>query len=367
MRPAHADDAVPSPAFGLAKHSGMWFTLRKQGAALRRKAPPEPCCRTETPIGRKKQANDTMSLTNPTEESLRVNVPDVALIFEGGGMRASYSAGAVVTLLERGTNFGHVYGISAGSSHTVNYVSRDIRRAKASFVDLVRDPHFGGIGSFLAGKGYFIAPHLYEGIIADLAGTDADMSFDWDAFSRNPAHVHIEGFDWDTGATVAWTKADMPTPHDMAIRVRASSSMPIFMPPTRIAGHTYLDGGMGTSWGICLEAARRDGFERFFVVRTQPRGYRKKPVGPAGQRLFRTAFRKHPLVAERTIERWQHYNALCDELERLEREGAAYVFYPETMSVTNRETDFGKLQASYEQGYAQAQREADAWEAWLQR
>lgn len=43
------------------------------------------------------------------------------------------------------------------------------------------------------------------------------------------------------------------------------------------------------------------------------------------------------------------------------------MFYPETMSVTNRETEFGKLQASYEQGYAQAQREADAWEAWLQR
>ncbi len=316
---------------------------------------------------RKKQANDTMSLTNLTEESLRVNVPDVALIFEGGGMRASHSAGAVVTLLERGINFGHVYGISAGSSHTVNYVSRDARRAKASFVDLVRDPHFGGIGSFLAGRGYFNAPHLYEGIIADLAGTDEVMAFDWDAFSRNPAHVHIEGFDWDTGATVAWTKADMPTPHDMAIRVRASSSMPIFMPPTRIADHAYLDGGMGTSWGICLEAARRDGFERFFVVRTQSRGYRKGPVGPAGQRLFRTVFRKHPLVAERTIERWQHYNALCGELEQLEREGAAYVFYPETMSVTNRETEFGKLQASYEQGYAQAQREADAWEAWLQR
>lgn len=99
-----------------------------------------------------------MSLTNLTEESLRVNVPDVALIFEGGGMRASHSAGAVVTLLERGINFGHVYGISAGSSHTVNYVSRDARRAKASFVDLVRDPHFGGIGSFLAGRGYFNAP-----------------------------------------------------------------------------------------------------------------------------------------------------------------------------------------------------------------
>ncbi len=308
-----------------------------------------------------------MSLSNPTDASLQVNVPNVALIFEGGGMRASYTAGAVVTLLAREINFGHVYGISAGSSHTVNYVSRDARRAKASFVDFVHDPEFGGIGSFLAGNGYFNGPHLYEGIAEDLAGTDEDMSFDWDTFSRNPADVHIEGFDWDTGATASWTKADMPTMHDMAIRVRASSSMPLFMPPTPVAGHTYLDGGMGTSWGICLEAARKDGFERFFMVRTQPRGYRKKPLGAPVRQLFRMAFRKHPLVAERTIERWQHYNAVCDEIERLEHEGAAYVFYPENMPVTNRETDYAKLQASFDQGLAQSQREAETWESWLQR
>lgn len=47
---------------------------------------------------------------------LNVNINDVALIFEGGGMRASYTAGAVVTLLENNLNFGDVYGISAGSS-----------------------------------------------------------------------------------------------------------------------------------------------------------------------------------------------------------------------------------------------------------
>ena len=38
-------------------------------------------------------------------ESLTVNIPDVALVIEGGGMRASYTAGAVVTLLEREMRF----------------------------------------------------------------------------------------------------------------------------------------------------------------------------------------------------------------------------------------------------------------------
>lgn len=296
---------------------------------------------------------------------LTTNIHDVALIFEGGGMRASYTAGAVVALLENDMHFGRVYGISAGASHTVNYVSRDSARARASFTDLVRDPAFDGVGSLLAGRGFFNAHHLYEGIAEELAGSGDVMAFDFDTFRANPADVHIEGFDWETGETVAWTKADMPTLRDMMLRVRASSTMPIFMPPTCIDGRTFMDGGMGESWGICLDAARRDGFTRFFIVRTQPKGYRKKPIGAAARAVFRAAFRAHPLVAERTIRRPGPYNALCDEIERLEAEGAAYVFYPREMPVDNKETNWEKLNASYEMGYAQAREELPAWEAWL--
>lgn len=44
---------------------------------------------------------------------------------------------------------------------------------------------------------------------------------------------------------------------------------------------------------------------------------------------------------------------------------AAYVFYPEEMKLTNRTTDFKALQASYDAGYVQAQRELDDWQRWL--
>lgn len=126
-----------------------------------------------------------------------------------------------------------------------------------------------------------------------------------------------------------------------------------------------MDGGMGDSWGICLDAARRDGFKRFFIVRMQPKGYRKKPLGGCAQVAFRAAFRAHPLVAERTICRPGPYNALCDEIERLEAEGAAYVFYPREMPVDNKETNWEKLNASFEMGYAQAREELPLWETWL--
>ena len=73
-------------------------------------------------------------------EQLKNNVFDTALIFEGGGMRASYTAAVANILLENEIYFDNVYGLSAGSSNTVNYISRDIDRTKRSFVDLVDDP-----------------------------------------------------------------------------------------------------------------------------------------------------------------------------------------------------------------------------------
>lgn len=294
------------------------------------------------------------------------NITDVALIFEGGGMRAAYTAAVVTRLLEEDINFGAVYGISAGSSHTVNYVSRDSERARASFTDLVLDPNFGGWKSLLAGTGFFNGPYLYEGITAELEGSDEVFAFDYDTFAANPARVHIESFDCNSGETLTFTKEDMPNTHELMRRVRASSSMPLFMPSITIDGHTCLDGGMGSSWGIPLQAARDDGFERFFIVRTQEKPYRKKPLHPLMAQLFKTAFRKQPAVAQATIDRWQHYNALLDQIEALEANGSAYVFYPESMTLSNKTVDYDKLVAVYNQGRAQTARELDAWTSWLQ-
>ena len=237
------------------------------------------------------------------------NQPDLALIIEGGGMRNSYTAPMVVELLARNLNFGCVYGISAGSSHTVNYLVRDATRARASFVELVKYPRFGGWGSFLRGTGYFNTPYLYEELIENAPAGDP-MAFDWDTIACNPANMHIEAMDWDTGETVAWTRADVKDAHDLGLKLRASSTMPLFMPPTTIEGRTYMDGGMGTSWGICLEAARRDGVERFFIVRTPQRRYRKKPLSGA----LAQALKERDLLCEEGHRRQGSF-CVCDTPE----------------------------------------------------
>lgn len=286
------------------------------------------------------------------------NIKNTALIFEGGGMRASYTAGMAVTLLEAQLYFDYVAGISAGSSLSVNYLLRDAQRSRKTFVDLVLEPDFGGWSSFFKGKGFFNADAIYE----QMPRPDGPLAFDIEVLKRNPARLKIGAFDQEAGKVVYFSKEELHEPEDVMKVIRASSSLPIWMPPTEFRQRTYWDGGLGG--GIALEVAQADGFQRFFVVLTRPRGYRKPPV--RFPRLLRAQYFKYPQVATAVIERPRRYNEILDRLEALEKKGQACVVYPDEMPVSSRETDYHKLKASYEAGYAQGQRELPRWQSFLQ-
>ncbi|MDD3168170.1 MAG: patatin family protein [Eubacteriales bacterium] len=287
------------------------------------------------------------------------NIHDTALIFEGGGMRASYTAGFLNNLLENELYFDYVAGISAGSSHSVNYLSRDIERAKRSFVDLVMDPQFGGWKSLFKGEGYFRAQYIYE----ETPYPDASLPFDFDTFMANPARLRIGTFERDSGETVYYTKEQIHDIRDLMKIVRASSSMPIFMPPTYYDDHYYVDGGLGG--GIAYDIAKKDGMKKFFVVLSREKGYRKQPVKYKG--AIKAYYRKFPIVTEALLNRHVIYNRTLDELDELESEGKAYLVYPESMPVSNREVKYYKLAESYRLGYEQGRRDLPKWLEFLSK
>ncbi len=288
-----------------------------------------------------------------------INVTDVALIFEGGGMRAANTAGVVNTLLDNEIYFKDVFGISAGSSHTVNYLSRDTARARASFVEFMALPGVAGKKQFLMGRGYFNAHYIYQ-----RSGLpDGPLPFDFTTFMQNPAQMHIDGYEVDTDTTAHWTKDDIHCLKDLFNRVQASSSLPLAMPVVRFDGHKYYDGGLGDSWGVQLELAESLGYKRFFIVCTQEKGYRKKPSSQPW--LSYLAAPAHPQVARRSNERWKYYNALYDRLDELEAEGRAMVYHPDEMPIGNTCLDQVKLRNLYEAGYAQAHRELPKWKEFL--
>jgi predicted patatin/cPLA2 family phospholipase len=285
------------------------------------------------------------------------NIKDTALIFEGGGMRASYTAGILNNLLENEIYFDYVAGISAGSSHCVNYLSRDTQRSRRSFVDLVLDPNFGGWKSFIRGEGFFRSKYIYE----ETSQPGAALPLDFGTFMANPAKLRIGAFERESGELKYFEKSDIHDIQDLMKIVRSSSSMPVFMPPTYYGEHYYVDGGLGG--GIPLDIAKKDGMRKFFVVLTREKGYRK------GREKFKGAikayYRKNPAVAEAMLNRYAKYNETLDELEELESEGKAYLVYPEKMPVSSRELNYSKLLESFNMGYAQGKRDLPKWKEFL--
>ncbi len=286
-----------------------------------------------------------------------IDAKDTALVIEGGGMRNSYTAACIVKLLQEEVEFGWVGGVSAGSSHTVNFLSRDVIRSEESFVDFAKNPSFGGLGSLLRGNGYFNAEYIYE------KSADKDMPFDWETFEANPAQMCISAARADTGESVYWGREDVATLDELMVRVRASSTLPLIMPMRVIDGAPYVDGAMGESGGILIEQAEKAGFEKFLFLGSKPRGYvRPKVSRPTA---LRRVFRKYPAVAEAMIERPPKYNRSKDRLLELEKEGRAQLFFPEDMQVTSTEHDVAKLRSNFEAGRAQTYAEWPAWREFL--
>jgi len=290
-----------------------------------------------------------MKLTN--------NVTDTALVLEGGGMRGVYTAAVVETLLSEGIFIDYVAGISAGSTNLLNYVSRDPQRGHKMFVDLADDPMFSPWKSWIRGKGFVDTDF-------DSYGADGVLPFDYEAFMANPAQTRIGAVDADTGESVYWSKDDIDGVEDLMRKKMASSSPPIYMPPVTIGDRAMIDGSFGEGGGIPLAIAQKDGYEKFFVVFTRERSYVKKSNDSSAP-LVNLVSRKHPAIARANLRRPIEYNATRERLLELERQGRAYLFFPEHMSVGKLSRNRAKQQMAYDQGLEQARREVPRWKQFL--
>ncbi|MBQ3339465.1 MAG: patatin family protein [Atopobiaceae bacterium] len=286
---------------------------------------------------------------------------DTALAFEGGGYRGSYTAGMANLLLEKGVSFPFVCGISAGASHAIDFLSRDRWRVKAAFTMLPeRIPESGGVRSMLGGHGYYNAEYDYWGCVVD-----GFIPFDWEAFASNPAEMCIQSLAAETGESVRWYRKDMTDMRALFDRVRASSTVPGFMHPIEIDGHTMVDGGLGVGAGIPVRLAEDAGYERILFVATRVEGYRKRMPTAAEKAIYRALARGREPYFEALVTRNERYNAEMEHVEELERQGRALVIRPDVMPVKSTTIKTPELLRSYEMGCEQALRDWPRVEEYL--
>jgi len=291
---------------------------------------------------------------------LIANVPCCALVFEGGGYRASYTAGIADVLLERQLFFPFVCGLSAGASNTVNYLARDRKRVKWAFVYLAGDRVAGGVGSALRGNGYINADYVYRGLV-----DEGPAPFDFATFQANPADLSIQAFERDTGQTRCWSKADMPDATALIDRVRASSTLPWLMHPIELDGQVMLDGGLGKGAGLPLWLAEERGFDKFLFLATRPQGYRKQPFTGGTLATIMRLTEGRPHMREALLTRHERYNAEMERIERIERDGRCLIVRPDEMPVESTTFDVGALEHTFEMGRAHALRDLPRWREFL--
>ena len=287
---------------------------------------------------------------------LHSNVTDTALILAGGGMRGAYTAAVVETLLGEGIFMDYASGVSTGSTNVLNYISRDPARGHKMFVDLAGDRTFAPWKSWIRGKGL---------VNSDFDSYDADgiLPFNLDTFMANPAKMRIGAVDTSTGRTVYWSKDDITGVEDLMQKKMASSSPPIYQPPVKIGDQLFIDGSFGEGGGIPVSIAQRDGYQKFFVVFTRERSYVKPDQKSPW--LIKLLFHKNPAVGEAFLRRTGEYNSTREQLLELERQGKAYLFFPDHVSVSTLSRDLGQQQVAYDAALEQAHREVPRWKEFL--
>ena len=136
------------------------------------------------------------------------------------------------------------------------------------------------------------------------------------------------------------------------------------MPATEVDGQPWFDGAFGPTGGIPIDAAMQDGYDRFLVIMTRTRMYRKSAAVRALWLLRRT-HGQYPALLDSIADRHVRYNETRDYLFELEKQGKAYLFIPEIMNISNQDRNPVKLSLAYQEGLEQARREMPAIKEFL--
>ena len=263
-----------------------------------------------------------------------------ALVLEGGSFRCVFTAGVLHAIEEKGINISCLIGVSAGSMSAMNFAAGHAKRTADVSLQFAGDPRYMSLRNFLHKRSVFDFDFLFGEISHTL------LPFDYQAYEKNSMRVVSVSTDCLTGKPVYHEKEKS---EDHFLACRASSSMPLFAKIVQVDGHLCLDGAI--SMPVPYQWALDEGYCTTLVL-TREYGYRKAPQPKWMQRAYRRRYRNYPELVQTLLRMPEHYNAMMDEIEDLERAGKITVIRPETApGVSHFEKNWDKLEALYQAGY----------------
>lgn len=265
----------------------------------------------------------------------------IGLVLEGGGMRGWYTAGVLTSLAENGITFPCVYGISAGASNALNYISgQNTREFCRTMIRYSADERYISVSNLQKTGSLFGFDFIFGEMFHSL------LPFDYEAFFSASAQLKVGATDLATGQAVFFDKGQLD---EEMTAVRASCSLPFLSNIVSFCGHELLDGGC--SMPIPIERSIFDGNKLNVVVLTRDISYRKGPNPEFPRSVLRVKYGDYPLFVEAMMKRPETYNNELDVCRRQEQAGKALVIRPSSPIVVSRyEKDPEKLNLIYEMG-----------------
>ena len=149
------------------------------------------------------------------------------LVLEGGGMKGVYTAGVLDFFTEKGIDFSHIYGVSAGACHMCSYLSRQKGRALSVSVDYLDTRRYCSLESLLTSGDLFNVDFCYH-LIPDYL-----YPYDYDTFEKYPGKAYSVVTNIETGQPEYLRVRDIRKDID---KIRASASLPLVARNVKIDG-----------------------------------------------------------------------------------------------------------------------------------
>lgn len=264
---------------------------------------------------------------------------NTGLVLEGGGMRGIFTAGVLDCFMDNDIYFPYTIGVSAGACNALSYLSKQRGRSLSCDTEMLAKYNYIGMRHLITKKSIMDFDFLFDEFAHKL------YPFDYDTFFSNPNRCVLVSSNCQTG------KADYFEERKDAVRLlaicRASCSLPFVSPISYVDGVPMLDGGICDA--IPIRKAMEENFERYIVVLTRNKGYRK---AESKHQIPKVIYRDYPALREQLVQKSKEYNQTMDFIEQKEERGELIVIRPEqALQVGRMEKNIAKLTDLYEQGY----------------
>ncbi len=287
-----------------------------------------------------------------------MDIKRATLVLEGGATRGVFTSGALDFLMEKDVYLSHVIGVSAGACNAVDYVSKQPGRTRDCMIPADKSGnYYYGIRDFVKEKSVMNMDLIFDKF------PNETIPFDFDTYFNSEIKCELVTTNCLTGKAEYMTE-DYDRARLMKI-CRASCSMPLLTPIVNIDDTPYLDGGLADS--VPIRRAQEMENEKIVVILTKNRGYRKKVVFPAMQKIYRRAYKSYPNLVRTIFKRSFEYNKTMNYLDQLEKRGEIFILRPQVTPVSRLERNKETLHAFYEHGYHYMERKFDEMMEYLEK